>query len=211
MVSLKLEVWEERRVKGRSCLDHSVALAISERSPQVDKPKDRPHDGQEPRSYSSITDHSTSWVVEETFAPRAAAERDASPLVRELTANLETVGVSYCRWKGNAFLDRAAVHETLRARLRGGRGRRNDREGAIGGRGRPREEVDRPGRAELRGCGTVRRANWLPKHHRRDDLGSSERLDTDEGGVVPEPLPSRLERNSAEIHLMQAFVRKPCK
>ena len=34
---------------------------------------------------------------------------------------------------------------------------------------------------------------------------------TDEGGVVPEPLPSRLERNSAEIHLMQAFVRKPCK
>jgi len=46
-------------------------------------------------------------VVEETFAPRAAAEGDASPLVRELTTALEAVGVSYCHWKGNAFLDRA--------------------------------------------------------------------------------------------------------
>jgi thymidylate kinase len=62
---------------------------------------------EDPRSYPSITDQSTAWVVEETFAPRAAAERDASPLVRDLTRELEAAGVSYCHWKGNAFLDRA--------------------------------------------------------------------------------------------------------
>ena len=42
-----------------------------------------------------------------TFAPRAAAQREASPLVRELSGELESSGVSYCHWKGNAFLDRA--------------------------------------------------------------------------------------------------------
>ena len=35
-----------------------------------------------------------------------------SPGLTGETANLETVGVSYCHWKGNALLDRAAVHET---------------------------------------------------------------------------------------------------
>jgi thymidylate kinase len=53
------------------------------------------------------TDEQTVRVLEQTCAPRGAAEGEASPLVRALTDELEAVGISYCHWKGNAFVDRA--------------------------------------------------------------------------------------------------------
>ena len=39
------------------------------------------------------------------------ADNEASPLVRELCDELEAASVSYCHWKGNAFLDRSVRAE----------------------------------------------------------------------------------------------------
>ncbi len=77
-------------------------------SPRIDNPEDPPYDaGESGPSASRPTDEPTAKVLEETFAPRAAAEGEASPLVRELSDELQAAGVSYCHWKGNAFLARA--------------------------------------------------------------------------------------------------------
>jgi thymidylate kinase len=46
-------------------------------------------------------------VVNDTLAAYRAAEYEATPLVRGLCEALEASGVSYCHWKGTAFIDRA--------------------------------------------------------------------------------------------------------
>jgi thymidylate kinase len=50
-------------------------------------------------------------VVNDTLAPDRAAQTEAAPLVRELCEELNGAGVSYCHFKGNAFLDRALTAE----------------------------------------------------------------------------------------------------
>jgi thymidylate kinase len=50
-------------------------------------------------------------VVNDTLAPHRAAPREAAPLIRELCEELEAASVSYCHFKGNAFLDRVLSAE----------------------------------------------------------------------------------------------------
>ena len=50
-------------------------------------------------------------MVNDTFAPHRAPESDATPLVRNLCEDLDSSGVSYCHWKGNAFIERALKAE----------------------------------------------------------------------------------------------------
>jgi thymidylate kinase len=54
-----------------------------------------------------LSRHIAARVVNDTLAPHRAPESEATPLVRGLCQELEAAGVSYCHWKGNAFIDRA--------------------------------------------------------------------------------------------------------